>query len=185
MSFFFQAEDGIRDADVTGVQTCALPISSALPGPQPVHATSQSQQPERTAQHAPRNATGRLIPEGEHGPDAAEQHDQGCKGKEQSAQHGKPVEISANPTPKARAWYRSGITTGLRSAASQGTRRRNGAAGWHEVHLTSPPRRLASADGPARPASARRQSRPRSSARTTAPEIRPWPAGAPAPPPRY
>src|SRR5690554_6742598 len=28
-SFFFQAEDGIRDADVTGVQTCALPISSA------------------------------------------------------------------------------------------------------------------------------------------------------------
>src|SRR6266498_6147144 len=26
--FFFQAEDGIRDADVTGVQTCALPIWS-------------------------------------------------------------------------------------------------------------------------------------------------------------
>src|SRR5215813_7320444 len=25
--FFFKAEDGIRDADVTGVQTCALPIS--------------------------------------------------------------------------------------------------------------------------------------------------------------
>src|SRR3989442_6898950 len=25
--FFLQAEDGIRDADVTGVQTCALPIS--------------------------------------------------------------------------------------------------------------------------------------------------------------
>src|SRR6266542_6785903 len=27
MFFFFQAEDGIRDATVTGVQTCALPIS--------------------------------------------------------------------------------------------------------------------------------------------------------------
>src|SRR2546427_7611422 len=26
--FFFQAEDGIRDLTVTGVQTCALPISS-------------------------------------------------------------------------------------------------------------------------------------------------------------
>ena len=26
MIFFFQAEDGIRDYDVTGVQTCALPI---------------------------------------------------------------------------------------------------------------------------------------------------------------
>src|SRR5260221_8359341 len=29
--FFFQAEDGIRDHCVTGVQTCALPISM-LPG---------------------------------------------------------------------------------------------------------------------------------------------------------
>src|SRR5256885_3870002 len=28
--FFFQAEDGIRDYKVTGVQTCALPISSDL-----------------------------------------------------------------------------------------------------------------------------------------------------------
>src|SRR2546430_13619939 len=27
--FFFQAEDGIRDLTVTGVQTCALPISVA------------------------------------------------------------------------------------------------------------------------------------------------------------
>src|SRR5439155_7910816 len=27
--FFFQAEDGIRDGHVTGVQTCALPISDA------------------------------------------------------------------------------------------------------------------------------------------------------------
>src|SRR5690606_19290603 len=27
VSFFFQAEDGIRDFHVTGVQTCALPIS--------------------------------------------------------------------------------------------------------------------------------------------------------------
>src|SRR5947209_15871254 len=28
--FFFQAEDGIRDIGVTGVQTCALPISSSV-----------------------------------------------------------------------------------------------------------------------------------------------------------
>src|SRR5690606_40311926 len=27
-TFFFQAEDGIRDFHVTGVQTCALPIST-------------------------------------------------------------------------------------------------------------------------------------------------------------
>src|SRR5690348_18179816 len=28
--FFFQAEDGIRDGRVTGVQTCALPISQRM-----------------------------------------------------------------------------------------------------------------------------------------------------------
>src|SRR5690554_7740362 len=37
--FFFQAEDGIRDADVTGVQTCALPISKTpITGPDRNHA---------------------------------------------------------------------------------------------------------------------------------------------------
>src|SRR5256885_8598959 len=30
--FFFQAEDGIRDYKVTGVQTCALPISALVVG---------------------------------------------------------------------------------------------------------------------------------------------------------
>src|SRR6266540_79780 len=30
--FFFQAEDGIRDRDVTGVQTCALPILAGQDG---------------------------------------------------------------------------------------------------------------------------------------------------------
>src|SRR6266567_4483390 len=33
--FFFQAEDGIRDLTVTGVQTCALPISCSSPTPGP------------------------------------------------------------------------------------------------------------------------------------------------------
>src|SRR6266496_910853 len=28
--FFFQAEDGIRDLYVTGVQTCALPLSASI-----------------------------------------------------------------------------------------------------------------------------------------------------------
>src|SRR5260370_9970330 len=35
--FFFQAEDGIRDSSVTGVQTCALPISAPT-GLKPVRA---------------------------------------------------------------------------------------------------------------------------------------------------
>src|SRR2546429_1578561 len=34
--FFFQAEDGIRDVAVTGVQTCALPISMAEKKLQPI-----------------------------------------------------------------------------------------------------------------------------------------------------
>src|SRR5437773_8228415 len=44
--FFFQAEDGIRDRDVTGVQTCALPISLAAGD---VH---DAQPPLRLAEHA-------------------------------------------------------------------------------------------------------------------------------------
>src|SRR5438445_11555341 len=40
LTFFFQAEDGIRDIGVTGVQTCALPISDRRllvpPGPGPL-----------------------------------------------------------------------------------------------------------------------------------------------------
>src|SRR5260221_6539621 len=34
--FFFQAEDGIRDHCVTGVQTCALPICFGRPGSPPI-----------------------------------------------------------------------------------------------------------------------------------------------------
>src|SRR2546430_14896615 len=44
--FFFQAEDGIRDLTVTGVQTCALPISSLEqprePGPDPAGRSAAS-----------------------------------------------------------------------------------------------------------------------------------------------
>src|SRR5690625_7907157 len=34
MIFFFQAEDGIRDGHVTGVQTCALPIWAMVGAPE-------------------------------------------------------------------------------------------------------------------------------------------------------
>src|SRR6266704_3247749 len=47
--FFFQAEDGIRDRNVTGVQTCALPISSTK-----TRAWPASQQ---TSPSVPTNAT--------------------------------------------------------------------------------------------------------------------------------
>src|SRR3712207_8184655 len=48
--FFFQAEDGIRDIGVTGVQTCALPISRA----------ETAQTPEQLAEYI--RLTQELIP---------------------------------------------------------------------------------------------------------------------------
>src|SRR5699024_12161192 len=46
--FFFQAEDGIRDRNVTGVQTCALPISSSIDRGLPLHKSLKKQ---RTKKH--------------------------------------------------------------------------------------------------------------------------------------
>src|SRR5687767_15685327 len=54
--FFFQAEDGIRHKLVTGVQTCALPISSIGPSPNFATASSRSSTPpfERSFIASPR-----------------------------------------------------------------------------------------------------------------------------------
>src|SRR2546422_1461944 len=47
--FFFQAEDGIRDVAVTGVQTCALPISlDSAAGQDEVHRVAVPDQPGQT-----------------------------------------------------------------------------------------------------------------------------------------
>src|SRR5207247_3989707 len=46
ISFFFQAEDGIRDPLVTGVQTCALPISLRLLPARHQHAWGKVQKPQ-------------------------------------------------------------------------------------------------------------------------------------------
>src|SRR5256886_4076128 len=43
--FFFQAEDGIRDLTVTGVQTCALPISADRPWRTPRATRSPGRRP--------------------------------------------------------------------------------------------------------------------------------------------
>src|SRR5690606_39288581 len=45
--FFFQAEDGIRDFHVTGVQTCALPISFDADGPEGRAALEERRGPRR------------------------------------------------------------------------------------------------------------------------------------------
>src|SRR3712207_7055409 len=52
--FFFQAEDGIRDIGVTGVQTCALPICPLLPlivRVQPLEGLGQRLSSSPVAQH--------------------------------------------------------------------------------------------------------------------------------------
>src|SRR4030066_1897212 len=50
--FFFQAEDGIRDSSVTGVQTCALPICyfCRLPNTK-TRARTNSSIPARSEEH--------------------------------------------------------------------------------------------------------------------------------------
>src|SRR6266705_3965305 len=50
--FFFQAEDGIRDRTVTGVQTCALPISGLRSGPPAASGSARHNEP----------AAGRRVP---------------------------------------------------------------------------------------------------------------------------
>src|SRR2546429_4217477 len=47
--FFFQAEDGIRDVAVTGVQTCALPICNASSRPSRSSARSCARPTRRAA----------------------------------------------------------------------------------------------------------------------------------------
>src|SRR5947209_11060361 len=58
MFFFFQAEDGIRDIGVTGVQTCALPISRP---PQEVHAAHRRLR-RRPPPHRRRVRRARYLP---------------------------------------------------------------------------------------------------------------------------
>src|SRR5215468_9821569 len=58
--FFFQAEDGIRDRDVTGVPTCALPISTATCPPTPSAASCWRAGSGRTIRSASRSEERRV-----------------------------------------------------------------------------------------------------------------------------
>src|SRR5262249_61331359 len=57
--FFFQAEDGIRDWSVTGVQTCALPISDRR---QVARAGGEQRQPHPIALVRAQAAVGPALP---------------------------------------------------------------------------------------------------------------------------
>src|SRR2546430_17684045 len=62
--FFFQAEDGIRDLTVTGVQTCALPIwvGAWRTTPLPFSIILESRESSRTSRKARDRAERREVP---------------------------------------------------------------------------------------------------------------------------
>src|SRR5687767_15177134 len=64
--FFFQAEDGIRDKLVTGVQTCALPISPGS-GPDGARLFAASRAYHRPGRRAPPSRGDRTARPRRHG----------------------------------------------------------------------------------------------------------------------
>src|SRR5438874_3700090 len=66
--FFFQAEDGIRDLYVTGVQTCALPISRTKDRPRGPPRTDADARPRQNSEAfrlaSQKRRAGRLYREG-------------------------------------------------------------------------------------------------------------------------
>src|SRR6266404_6903379 len=59
--FFFQSDDGIRYKLVTGVQTCALPISKAPRGRRsPRHTTTRARSASSSPRAAPRSEERRV-----------------------------------------------------------------------------------------------------------------------------
>src|SRR5690625_1821363 len=101
--FFFQAEDGIRDGHVTGVQTCALPISSATSAPSQVEssasaAVAPAQQPPASAtQDAEPSPT--TAPEQE--PAAPARQTSGATTAQQKDTTPAPADVRADVPPEA------------------------------------------------------------------------------------
>src|SRR5256885_9943601 len=105
--FFFQAEDGIRDYKVTGVQTCALPISS-----------DDALTRDLTARRGPatRQAAG-----------AASQDDRGCgalgsRAPQRAARPGRRTRVAAGSRSRAarRGPDRSGLSAAWESPGREG-----------------------------------------------------------------
>src|SRR2546422_8719195 len=80
--FFFQAEDGIRDVAVTGVQTCALPISpSHHPNaPAPSRALVSANRRLSSTSSSARDQVGVLQRQAHTGLDAGRRFTEGFRG---------------------------------------------------------------------------------------------------------
>src|SRR2546429_7074889 len=59
--FFFQAEDGIRDVAVTGVQTCALPIYGTFWSDDEMIRLGLSRKRARDIGHLPQSGSGGML----------------------------------------------------------------------------------------------------------------------------
>src|SRR2546429_5363206 len=90
--FFFQAEAGIRDVAVTGVQTCALPICRK-PTPKPSPVTSPAQSPRPAA--SPTSSSSHASPS----PAAAAGGKQSPSPKQSPKAPGSSASASASPQP--------------------------------------------------------------------------------------
>src|SRR2546426_7243807 len=88
--FFFQAEDGIRDYKVTGVQTCALPIYIAH---------SSAEEPERPAEHGGARRPVGLGHIGPHGEAGHDQHAPGAAERARRREGGAGTEERRDPAP--------------------------------------------------------------------------------------
>src|SRR5439155_13008981 len=90
--FFFQAEDGIRDGHVTGVQTCALPISTRwglkVRSPTTPPATEPSAPSESPAVPAPTEKPAEPAPPAEPKPESNESSGS-CDGRSEERRVGK------------------------------------------------------------------------------------------------
>src|SRR5215475_461312 len=102
--FFFQAEDGIRDFHVTGVQTCALPICRR---DKPVEEANKTTAPERRRRTGLPTVT--ITPEAQiraqTGPDRSQ-----LRSRANSCRRDKPVE-EANKTTAPERRRRTGLPT--------------------------------------------------------------------------
>src|SRR5438270_5035500 len=99
--FFFQAEDGIRDLTVTGVQTCALPISILNLAGEVVECNDGRYRDEdaqsRRDQGLSDTARNYTHAAGSRGRDAPESVDDSDHGTEQSDERGRGADRSQEP----------------------------------------------------------------------------------------
>src|SRR5258706_6908652 len=103
--FFFQAEDGIRDWSVTGVQTCALPICTGSPvrAPQAAMASMAAPMPTNEARRI-RVVTRSMVPERggevnqlEHGTSPGSRQSASSRGRSEERRVGKECRSRWSP----------------------------------------------------------------------------------------